>query len=126
MIKNCQFLTFKVNFLSQKLSESFQFFDVEPEIWILKVIFHNKNKFGKIRIISDIENWLWKSEIGTFQSLDLEHTLIYQKKIRWKSVIYHSIKLPFDVEVAKKILLKWYLIGEKEAQQNRKSFAETL
>ena len=30
-----------------------------------------KKKIGKIRIIFDIENWLWKSEIGTFWSLDL-------------------------------------------------------
>ena len=26
-----------------------------------------------------IENWLWKSEIGNFWSLDLERVLIYQK-----------------------------------------------
>ena len=61
-------------------------------------------KNGKIRIIFDIENWLWKSEIGTFQSLDLECMLIYQKTFRGKSIIYHSIKLPFDVEVAEKFL----------------------
>ena len=54
-------------------------------------------------MIFDIENWLWKSEIGTFRSLDLERTLIYQK-VWGKSVIYHSIKLPFDVEVAEKLL----------------------
>ena len=39
-----------------------------------------------------------------FWSLDLERMLIWQKKILWKSAIYHSIKLPFDAEVAKKIL----------------------
>ena len=58
-----------------------------------------KKNFGKIRIIFDIENWLWKSGIGTFQPLDLERTLIYQK-----TAIYHSIKLPFDVDVAEKFL----------------------
>ena len=52
----------------------------------------------------DIENWLWKSEIGTYRPLDLECTLIYQKLLRWKSAIHHSIKLPFDVEVAEKFL----------------------
>ena len=33
-----------------------------------------------------------------FRSLDLE------KKILWKSAILHSIKLPFDVQAAEKIL----------------------
>ena len=63
-----------------------------------------KKQLSKIRIIFDIENWLWKSEIGNFRSLDLERVLIYQKIFLWKSAIYHSIKLPFDVEVAKKFL----------------------
>ena len=31
-------------------------------------------------------------------------TLICQKKFLWKSAIFHSIKLPFDAEVAEKIL----------------------
>ena len=48
-------------------------------------------------------------EIGIFRLLDLERTLIYQKKNLWKSAIFHSIKLPFDAEVAKK-LLKCYLL----------------
>ena len=38
-----------------------------------------KKKLKKIRIIFDVENWLWKSEIGKFRSLDLERVLIYQK-----------------------------------------------
>ena len=38
-----------------------------------------------------------------FRLLYLERMLIWQKKI-WKSVIYHSIKLPFNAEVAEKIL----------------------
>ena len=45
-----------------------------------------KKKFGKIRTIFDIENWSTK------------------KLLRWKSAIYHSIKLRFDVEVAGKFL----------------------
>jgi hypothetical protein len=49
-----------------------------------KMIFFNEKKYGKIRIIFDIENWLWKSEIGTFRSLDLERTLIYQKTFKMK------------------------------------------
>ena len=68
-----------------------------------KFIFFNK-KLKKIRIIFDVQNWLWKSEIGIFRSLDLERMLIWQKKKLWKSAIYHSIKLSFDVEVAEKTL----------------------
>ena len=40
--------------------------------------------FWKIWIIFDRENWLWKSEIGTFRSLDLELTLIQQKTFNMK------------------------------------------
>ena len=39
-----------------------------------------------------------------FRSLDLERMSIWQIYYLWKSAIYHSIKLPFDVEVAVKIL----------------------
>ena len=48
-------------------------------------------KLRKIRIIFDIENWLWKSEIVIFQLLDLD--FLTKKSILWKSVIFHSIKL---------------------------------
>ena len=50
----------------------------------------------KVRTIFDKENWLWKSEIEIFRSLDLEQMLIWQKKILLKSAIFYSIKLPFD------------------------------
>ena len=57
------------------------------------------------RLIFDIENRLWKSEIGNFRSLDLEWVLIKQNKnVLWKSVIFHSIMLPFDAEVDEKFL----------------------
>ena len=49
-------------------------------------------------MIFDVEIWLWKSEIGTFRSLDLERTLVYQK------TFYHSFQLPFDVELAENFL----------------------
>ena len=39
--------------------------------------------------------------IAIFWLLNLECTLIYQKSFFMKSAIYHSIKLPFDVEVNK-------------------------
>ena len=56
------------------------------------------------RIEEDWDDWLWKSEIGNFHSLDLERVLIYQKKYLWKNAIFHSIKLQFDAEVAEKNL----------------------
>ena len=61
-----------------------------------------KKKLRMIPIIFDIENW--KSEIDNFRSLDLERVLIYQNFFLWKSAIFHSIKLPFDVQAAEKIL----------------------
>ena len=39
-----------------------------------------------------------------FRLLDLERMLIYQEFFLWKSAILHSIKLPFDVQAAGKIL----------------------
>ena len=43
-----------------------------------------------------------------FRSLDLERMLIYQKICFMKSAIFHSIKLPFDVQAAEKILYVIY------------------
>ena len=39
-----------------------------------------------------------------FQSLPAKRTLICQNFFLWKSAIFHSIKLPFDAEVAEKFL----------------------
>ena len=52
-----------------------------------------KKKIRKIRIIFYIENWLWKSEIGIFWSLDLESILIYQKCFLMKKCYF-----PLNVE----------------------------
>ena len=51
-------------------------------------------------MIFDIENWLWKAEIGIFRSLDLEQMLIWQ--IFFMKKCYFS--LPFDGEVDEKFL----------------------
>ena len=59
-----------------------------------------KKKLRKIRILFDVENWLWKSEIDIFQSLDLELDLDLTKIY----AIFHSIMLPFDAEVDEKFL----------------------
>ena len=63
-----------------------------------------KKEMRKIWIIFDIENWFWKSEINIFWLRDLEQILVWQKFFLWKSAIFHSIKLPFDAEVAEKFL----------------------
>ena len=71
-----------------------------------KMIFFNEKE--KIRIIFDLENWLWKSEIGNFQSLDLERVLIYQKICFMKKCFL--LKLLFDVQAAEKILHVIYCV----------------
>ena len=64
-----------------------------------------KKKLRKIRISFDVENWIWMSEISIFWLLDLERMLIGQFFFCvWKSAIFHSINLPFDAQVAEKIL----------------------
>ena len=73
----------------------------------------------KIRIIFDIENWLWKSEICIFWLLDLERTLIYQKKKIWNSAIFHSISYHLMRRLLKIIrchllLLLTYLLRRKK------------
>jgi hypothetical protein len=60
-------------------------------------------KLRKIWIFFGIENWLWKSEIGIFQSLDLEHTFLYQIFF-YGNCYFQSNKQPFDAEVAEKFL----------------------
>ena len=56
------------------------------------------------------------SEIRIFQSSPAKRTLICKKKL-WKSAIFHSIKLPFDAEVAEKNL-EWYLMYMYLSQNN--------
>ena len=50
-----------------------------------------------------------------FRSLDLEQMLIYQEFFLWKSAILHSIKLPFDVQAAEKILHVIYYVSTESA-----------
>ena len=72
-----------------------------------------KKKLREIRIIFDIEKWLWKSEIGIFWSLDFERKLIWQIFFLWKNAIFHTIKLPFDAEIDEKFLNVIYYILTK-------------
>ena len=53
------------------------------------IFFNEKKKLRKIRIIFDIENWLWKSEIGNFRSLDLEQC--WSTKIFFMKKCYFSL-----------------------------------
>ena len=55
-----------------------------------KLIFFNEIKMRKIRIIFEIENWLWKLEIGSFPLLDLEQILIW-KLFFYEKVIFFTI-----------------------------------
>ena len=55
------------------------------------LIFFNKFVFWKIRIIFDIKNWLWKSDIGIFRSHNLECTLIYQNFFLMKKCYFPPI-----------------------------------
>ena len=90
------------------------------------IFFNEKKKNRKIRIIFDIENWLWKSEIRIFQSAPAKRTLICQKKFLLKSAIFHSIKLPFDVEVAENFSNTYYLIYRTRAIITRSRFETAL
>ena len=66
------------------------------------MIFFNEKKIEKDSDDFDIENWLWKSEIGIFRWLDLEPVLLRQN-IFFNAKCYF-IKLPFDAQVIQKIL----------------------
>ena len=60
-----------------------------------------KKKLRKIQIIFDIKNWLWKSEIGIFQSLDLERTLIYHFFPFYEKVLFST---PLSYHLMRKLL----------------------
>ena len=69
-----------------------------------KLIFFNEKKLRKIQIIFDIENWLWKSEIVNFRSLDLERVLIYQKFFYEKVLIFTQLSYHLMRKLLKKNL----------------------
>jgi hypothetical protein len=46
-----------------------------------------------------------KSKISTFSIAEFRTYVDLQKTFRWKSSIYHSIKLPFDVEVGENFFI---------------------
>ena len=75
-------------------------------IWFFSMKKENR-KIWMIRMIFDIESWLWKSEIAIFGSPNLEGTLVYP--FLWKSAMFHPIKLPFNAEAAGRILKVVYL-----------------
>ena len=52
--------------------------------------YSSMKKNCKIWIIFDMENWLWKSEIGIFRSFDLERMLIW-RKILFMKKCYSSL-----------------------------------
>ena len=52
---------------------------------------------GMILVIKCFKNW-------SFQKMSINVRWSTNVLLLWKSAIYHSIKLPFDVEVAEKFL----------------------
>ena len=74
------------------------------------LIFQCKKKSRKIRIIFDIENWLWKSEIGIFSIDEVRMYIDQPKNFLWKSAIFQPIKLTFDAEAAERILKVIYYV----------------
>ena len=72
---------------------------------VLLISYSSMNKkFGMIRMIFDIENWLWKSEFRDIHGQISNRLLICQRPFTVKSAIYHWIKLGFEGQVAKKFL----------------------
>ena len=76
----------------------------------LKKIFIEEYQFKGIFVAFDI---FWKFQflnhfafkiMPIFQSPPAKGTLICHKFFLWKSAIFHSIKPPFDAEVAEKFL----------------------
>ena len=69
-----------------------------------------KNFFRKIRIIFDIENWLWKSEIRIFQSPPAKRTLICQN-------FFFFEKVPFSIQLSyhlmRKLLKKSWMVSNR-------------
>ena len=61
-----------------------------------------KKIFRKIRIIFDIENWLWKSEIRIFQSPPAKRTLICQKNIYGKVLFFTQLSCHLMRKLLKK------------------------
>ena len=55
-------------------------------------------------MIFDIENWLWKSEFHDLMARFLIGRWSAKDLLQLESAIYHSIKLGFEGQVAKKIL----------------------
>ena len=76
----------------------------------LSLFFIEEYQFrGMFLLLTFFENFDFWSTLFTkimliFKSIDLELMLTWQKKKLWKSVFYHSIKLPFDAEAAEKII----------------------
>ena len=102
MIENDQFLTFKVNSLGQKLSDSFSIFFFLTEEYKFRGTFFVIDIFWKLQFFMPLVYY----NHAFFQLLDFERMLIYHKIfIMKKRYLYftYSNKLPCDAEVAEKI-----------------------
>ena len=111
MSKSCQKWQnsdFQSQFSMSKIIQIFlNFFSLKNMIlgahFLLLTFFENFNFYST----------LFTKNMLIFRSLDLERMLIRQFIFLWKSAFYHSIKLPFDAEVAEKILNAIYCKSRK-------------
>ena len=69
-----------------------------------------KKKFGKIRIIFDIENWLWKSELCNLHGQIYNQALICQRPFKVRKCFFPFNLLRIWCGTCWKIL-KWYLMS---------------
>ena len=69
--------------------------------------YSSMKKNRKIRIIFDIENWLWKSEIRIFQSPPAKRTLICQKKNYGKVLFFTQL----SCHLMRKLLKKSWIVS---------------
>ena len=84
-----------------------------------------KKKLRKIRIIFDLENWLWKSEIGNFRSLDLERVLIYQNFFYEKVLFFTQLSYHLMCKLLKKsymLSILYNLSPKSILETNKTSF----
>ena len=94
-------------FLKMKLSRNAFY-----KSWAPRLIFSNEFFFRNIRIIFDIEKWLWKLEFCNFEGL-ITSTKNIQKKVSmqflWSLEYYlHFEKLSSNSVNMVKNLLQWY------------------
>ena len=78
-----------------------------------KIEFFKEKKFRKIRIIFDIENWLWKSEIRIFQPPPAKRILICQKNFFYGKVLFST---QLSCHLMRKLLKKSWMVSSVQSR----------